>query len=397
MELYENKLLKAIFINPTIFLSNQDLFDIKELFQNKFNKFIFQNYLEYFNKYGAPPSEITLLDKLKIEISNEMQQKIVVDHFNINIVPNQIDEAELRYIEDRIKHQAKERIIFDTSNKLEKLSSQDLEKTLVTLHQLSITEKKFEIINLWDEVENIEREVITTNLELIDEFGVAKGELGLLLAGTGVGKSVFLTYLANNLMLGGHKILHIVFEGNKNQYLKAHRIKLNNPTSEELKEGEIFQNLKLIKMMSNQTSTQDIEDLIKSCIKDEFIPDVLVIDYLDCIVLNNRNEIWKNDIQIINEMEHLAQKYQIVIWSAVQANRSGISKELTLENTSGSISKVQKATLVLSLTRNEYQEETNTADVRVLKNRTGQKRASMNCPWNPKTMQIDLPIQDVTL
>jgi hypothetical protein len=112
--------------------------------------------------------------------------------------------------------------------------------------------------------------------------------------------------------------------------------------------------------------------------------------------MNNKNETWKNDIYIINDMEHLSQKYQIAIWTAVQANRSGISKELTLENTSGSISKVQKASLVISLSRNEFQEEDNRADVRVLKNRTGQKRASLNCVWNPKTMEIQLPITKET-
>lgn len=392
MEHYENKLIKAIFINPDIFTSNQDLFNLKELFSNRINRFIFDNFKEYFDKYGSTPVESIIKDKMEIEIANDLQRKMVLDHFNLHIVPLVIDDAELLYIEDRIKYQVKERIISNTGNKLGKVSSEELENVINTIHKLSTTEKKYEIINLWDEVENIEREVIPTNLELLDEFGIAKGELGLLLAGTGVGKTVFLSYLANNFMLGGYKVLHIVFEGNKNQYLKAHRTKLKNPSTESLKEGVIFHNLKLIKMKANQTSVRDVEDLIQSVMKDDFIPDVLVIDYLDCIVLNNKNEIWKNDIQIINDIEHLSQKYQIAIWTAVQANRSGISKELTLENVSGSISKVQKASLVISLSRNEYQEEENRADVRVLKNRTGQKRASLNCLWNPATMEIQLPI-----
>jgi hypothetical protein len=97
-------------------------------------------------------------------------------------------------------------------------------------------------------------------------------------------------------------------------------------------------------------------------------------------------------------MEHLAQKYEIAIWSAIQANRSGISKPIELDNVSGSIAKVQKASMVLALTRTPIQEEQNLADVRVLKNRTGRKAQTINCPWNPSTMEIAMPIcQDVLL
>jgi replicative DNA helicase len=145
-------------------------------------------------------------------------------------------------------------------------------------------------------------------------------------------------------------------------------------------------------MKANQTSVKDIEDLIRSCGKDNFIPDALVIDYLDCIVINNNKDGWVNDISIINDLEHLAQKHNLAIWSAVQANRSGINRDLELSNISGSISKAQKATLILALSRNEIQEEENRADVRVLKNRTGLKRASHNCIWNPSRMQIVMPI-----
>jgi hypothetical protein len=91
-------------------------------------------------------------------------------------------------------------------------------------------------------------------------------------------------------------------------------------------------------------------------------------------------------------MEHLAQKYQMAIWTAVQANRSGVNKELSIENIAGSISKAQKATVLLALTRNPIQEEANVADVRVIKNRTGKKSVSLNSPWNPTTMHIELPI-----
>jgi hypothetical protein len=115
------------------------------------------------------------------------------------------------------------------------------------------------------------------------------------------------------------------------------------------------------------------------------------------LVGNGGKEIWQNDIKIINELEHICQKYQVGLWTAIQANRSGVNKELTIENVSGSIQKAQKASLVLALTRNLDQEQNNTADVRILKNRFGAKEMSLNCVWNPNEMNIELPITEDNL
>jgi archaellum biogenesis ATPase FlaH len=400
MKDYENRLVKAILHSKEIFTENPELLNYAELFENKYNRFVFNNIKEYSQKFKGIPTEEILRDILAMETSNEQIKTILLDHFDSNILPIQIEEHEINYIKERIKTQIKERIIANTFNAVgaSKLSTDEMKVQLERIVSLDEIQEKYEIINLWDFDEDVERKVIKTNLELIDEFGIAKGELGVLLAGTGVGKSVFLSFLASNFMLGGYNVLHIVFEGHKNQYLKSHNIKLKNPTTQQLKENPLYSNIKLVKMRSNITTAQEIEELIKDCIKGGFNPDALVIDYLDCIVIDNNNETWRNDIKIINYMEHLAQKYEIAIWSAIQANRSGISKPIELDNVSGSIAKVQKASMVLALTRTPMQEEQNLADVRVLKNRTGRKAQTTNCTWNPSTMEIAMPIcQEVLL
>lgn len=387
---YERKLIAAFFIEPNIYFQNKNHLDLNQVFNNKYNKHFLQLINEYHQEYDGFPSVEVVNDIIQREHQGEVQKRLL-DHFQ-GITDLKIDEAELRYIEDRIPSQIKENIIRTTQENAHKLSTDELKNRIEQIYTLSSTKKNFEIRNLWDDLNDIERIPIPTQLELIDEFGVAKGELGILLASTGVGKSVFLSYLANNFMLGGYKVLHIVFEGSIEQYHKAHLTKLKNPSQDELRCEVQYQNLKLVKMRANQTSVKDVEELIKSCITDGFIPDCLVIDYLDCIVIRNNSKNWENDIQIINDMEHLSQKYQVVIWTAVQANRSGTRTELSVENISGSITKAQKATMILALTRTPQQEEQNQADVKVIKNRTGNKRESINCVWNPKQMIIELPI-----
>ena len=394
---FENKMLKSIFNKPSILIKNIEYITRDEIFVEKYNKYILQHIIEYYTKYKEVPSIDFVCDMIINESIAPQITKICIDHLLLMIDPIELTEGEMNYLEDNIKKRLKDNIVSKTANKIENLSTEELEKVIVDVNNLQQDNPNYETIFLWEELEEETRQPIPTKLELIDEYGIAKGELGLLLAGTGVGKSVFLTYLANNFMLNGYKTLHIVFEGHRNTYLRAHRTKLGNPSTENLRRGKTISNLRLVQMKSNHTTTKDIEALINHTIQDGFIPDVIVLDYVDCLVGSNKKEIWQNDISIVNELEHISQKYNIALWSAVQANRSGINKELSIENISGSISKAQKASFILALTRSPEQEEQNRATMSVIKNRFGVKRSSYNCVWAPAEMKIELPIKETPL
>ena len=393
---FEDTLLKVLLESEKTFNKTSRLINHKVLFQNNYNRFIYQTLLEYKLKYGALPSNDNLLEYINSEYSDHRIKTIITDHLVDNIFKLELKDSEIQFYIDSIVKRQKENIIQSLRDKMGKLDEEEFIQYADRLVALDNLKSKYEINHLWDDIEEEEREVIPTNLELIDEFGVGRGELGLLIAGTGIGKSVFLTFLANEFMLGGYKVLHIVFEGSKSSYLQSHKRKMNNPTSEELKNNPNVQNLKLVQLKANQTTTEDIESILKELEDSDFRPDVMVVDYLDCIVGKNLNkENWQNDTTIINELEHISQKYNMVIWTAAQANRSGINKPLELTNVSGGVSKIQKATIVLGLMRDERDQEQNTATLSILKNRFGPLRHSIGCKWNPTTMEINAPITEL--
>ncbi len=396
---FENKLLKCLLDNPKIIQKNIDILKKEELFQNAYNRYILQHIIEYYEAYNEAPKVEFLCDKIITEMgSDDKITKIILDHININIIPIELTDGELQYLENNIKLKLKDNILNKTQEKIGKLQPKQIEEVLEQVVELSQNKETYSIKMIWDELEDMERQPLTTGLELIDTYGVGKGEIGVMLAGTGVGKSVFLTYLANNFMLNGYKVLHIVFEGNQQSYLRLHRIKLGNPTTAKLKKGKTIPNLQLIQLKSNETTTKDIQKLIQDRIEEGFNPDVIVLDYLDCLVGEDRKKQgWENDIKIINELEHICQKYDIGLWTAIQANRSGVNKELSLENISGSISKAQKACMVLALERRPEQQHNNRADVRILKNRFGGLQESRNCIWNPEQMIIELPLTETII
>lgn len=390
-ENYENKLLKCLMSDIKVFNKMIKVIQPKVLFNNTYNRFIYTLLKEYKEKYDGLPTHDVILDIIEGYNSNSNIYRSIKDQYQYNIHELVLNESEKKYIVDSILERHRRNMIDGLSEKLSRFSDEQLMEYFHKLEELTNTEKSYEVTHLWDEMEEKERIPLQTGLELIDEFGVSRGELGMLVAGTGIGKSVFLTFLANQFMLSGHNVLHIVFEGSKSSYIQSHLRKLNNPNIESLKQNT--NNLMVIQLPSNLTTSVDIEGIIKDLIDDGFVPDVMVIDYIDCIVGDNpKKENWQNDINVINEIEAFAQKYNMAIWTASQTNRTGLNKPIEISNIQGSISKAQKATLVIALTRDEYQQQHNQATLQILKNRFGILKSSVNCLWNPKEMIIEAPI-----
>jgi len=386
-------IINTIINNPRVFVDNHYLFN-EEIVKNKYSKAILQIIKEYYDNYNGIPSFLILEEMVRSEYDGHLIGNVLLDHLSL-IKTTDLPPDQLEFITSHIIKKIKDNKLQDLKRNVDRLDTEKLKETSLEIERIDNIQNKWEIKHIWDEVEYKEREIIPTGLELIDKYGIAKGEIGLFMAHTGIGKSVGLTFLASNFMLGGHKTLHIVFEGNIDNYILSHRKKLGDPDPDQLKRGKTTSNLRVIKLPSNQTTTRDIEEVIKLQIADGFTPDALVIDYVDCLVgLKQNKDLWVSDISIINELEHLAQKYNTAIWSAVQANRSGINKDLELSNAAGSISKIQKASMVVAITRTAEHQESNTADLKVLKNRFGKLEVSINIKWKPDTLEIEAPIHN---
>lgn len=384
-------IINTIINKPKVFIDNQRLLQ-EEVVKNKYSNFLLQLIKEYYQKYNGVPNFIILKQLIIDEYGGSVIEKVLIEQLSQVEILN-LSQDQFEFVQSHITKKIKDIKLQGLRQNVDKLDEETLSRVSQEIERIDNIQKRWEIKHIWDDIEYKEREILPTGLEIIDKYGIAKGEIGLLMAATGIGKSVGLTFLASNFMLNGYKTLHIVFEGNIDNYIVAHRKKLGDPEPEKLKKGKTTQNLKVIKLPSNQTTTRDIEEVIKLHISDGFTPDALVIDYVDCLVGQKlTKDLWVGDIAIINELEHLAQKYNIAVWSAVQANRSGINKDLELSNAAGSISKVQKASMVVAITRTPEHQECNTADLRVLKNRFGKLDVSINVPWNPETLHIEAPI-----
>lgn len=233
------------------------------------------------------------------------------------------------------------------------------------------------------------RETIKTDIKVLDAVtggGLAKGEVGIILAPSGVGKTTFLTKIANSAFNQGKNVLQIVFEDNENDIKRKHyaiwsKIALSefSERREEIakiirdrKDSEKPNNLIIKKFPDDNITFSDIEKWIERFRKKHGIRfDIIIVDYLDVMEPNkfvaDRTEA---ELVVMKNFMSMIDRLNIPGWSAIQTNRTGINSEIVESNQSGgSIKRLQKSHLFLSVAKTPNQKEINQANIKIIKAR----------------------------
>lgn len=236
-------------------------------------------------------------------------------------------------------------------------------------------------------------EKISFDLDMFNKItkgGLSKKTLNIALAGTGVGKSLFMCHVGASVLVQGKNVLYITMEMAEERIAERIDANLLNLTMDELKviDKDIFDNR--IKKISNKTQGKLIVKeyptagahaghfralLEELKMKREFIPDIIFIDYLNiCSSQRMKQGGSVNSYtyikSIAEELRGLAVEYNVPIVSATQTTRSGFTNsDPGLEDTSESFGLPATADFMFALVSNEELEQLNQIIVKQLKNR----------------------------
>ena len=224
----------------------------------------------------------------------------------------------------------------------------------------------------------------------ITKGGLPPKTLNIALAGTGVGKSLFMCHVAANCLSQGKNVLYITLEMAEERIAERIDANLMNISMEDLHDlpKQMFDNkiAKIIKSTSGKLIVKEyptasahsahFRGLIKElAIKKSFKPDIIFIDYLN-ICASSRFKGAQNVnsymyiTSIAEELRGLAVETNVPIMSATQTTRSGFSNsDVGLEDTSESFGLPATADLMFALISNEELDELNQIAVKQLKNR----------------------------
>ena len=236
-------------------------------------------------------------------------------------------------------------------------------------------------------------EKIPFDLEFFNKVtkgGLPPKTLNIALAGTGVGKSLFMCHVAANCLSQGRNVLYITLEMAEERIAERIDANLMNISIDDLHElpKQMFDDkiAKIIKKTSGKlivkeyptasAHTAHFRGLIKElAIKKTFKPDIIFVDYLN-ICASSRFKGAQNVNSymyikaIAEELRGLAVETNVPIMSATQTTRSGFtSTDIGLEDTSESFGLPATADFMFALISTEELEELNQIAVKQLKNR----------------------------
>jgi len=236
-------------------------------------------------------------------------------------------------------------------------------------------------------------EKVSFDLDMFNKItkgGLSKKTLNIALAGTGVGKSLFMCHMAAGVLTQGKNVLYITMEMAEERIAERIDANLLNLTMDELKvvdrdiyEGRIDKIAKktqgklIIKEYPTAGAhTGHFRALLEELkLKRDFKPDIIYIDYLNICASQRMKQggsvnSYTYIKSIAEEIRGLAVEYNVPIVSATQTTRGGFTNsDPGLEDTSESFGLPATADFMFALVSNEELEGLNQIIVKQLKNR----------------------------
>jgi len=373
-----------------------------EYFQNLSEKTVYKVISDYILKYNNPPTR----EVLQIELKNRegLSENTYKEAKRI-IEDLQIDNTEMQWLLDSTEKFCQEKAIYNAIMASIKILDDKsgaastgsipnlLSDALGVSFDISIGHDYF--LNSDDRFDFYHRkeEHIPFDLEFFNKItkgGLVRKTLNIALAGTGVGKSLFMCHCASYNLTQGKNVLYITMEMSEEKIAERIDANLLNVTTDELtvlpkeaydkkinrvKEKTVGK-LVIKEYPTASAGSAHFRHLINELrIKRNFTPDIIYIDYLNiCCSSRIRAGANVNSYQyvkaIAEELRGLAVEFNVPVVSATQTTRSGYgNSDVELTDTSESFGLPATADLMFALISSEELEDLNQIMVKQLKNR----------------------------
>ena len=377
-------------------------------YDNDTLKWIIKQCKIYYDEYKKP---ITF-DVFKVktgEVKNDILKASIVE--NLKEVFRYMEAPDLEFVKDQtldfFKNQALKNAIIESVDILESSGDYDAIKTLVDTALTAGIERNIghEYIHDIDaRYSETTRVTVETGWDVVNELtqgGLGAGELGVIVAPAGIGKSWVLQAIAANAVKSGKNIVHYtlelneeytglrydsIFTGVANQNLKYHKDEVENEVG-KLK-GELIIKYFPTKTASVNTLSAHLQRMI-TLGKDV---DMVVVDYADIMKdMSNSKEVRHALGNIYEDLRGLAGEFQFPIWTASQANRSALDEDvIEAQKVSESYQKIMTADFVMSLSRKVEDKVANTGRFHIIKNRFGPDGITYPAMVNTNTGKIEI-------
>ena len=403
---FQSKIITSLLLDSKFIKQIVDILEIS-YFDSDSNKFLIKSIKDYFGKYKTNPT----MEAIKVlidDVENDVLKTAIVD--SLRNAWQHRESNDLEFVKEKTLEFCKNQVVKNAiMESVELLESQryDEIKTIIDSAMTAGMERDIghEYITGFEErMTQQTRNTMPTQWDSVNDLmdgGLAGGELGVVVAPAGIGKSWTLQALGAHAVKKGLNVIHYTLELNA-QYvgLRYDTIVSGQPTGnlqyykdDVLKAINKLKGNLIIKYYPTRTaSVNTLTAHLQQCELQGIKPDMVIVDYADIMKSTQHFNEKRHQIgHVYEELRGMAGEFEVPVWTASQANRSSLEEDVIgAEKVSEDYSKVMTADFVMSMSRKVEDKIANTGRFHVIKNRFGPDGITFPATINTNTGYIQI-------
>jgi len=389
-----------------------------EYFELKYLQYLCDRFFGFHDKYKNFPTLSLLVSIIRDELTSGsdivLREQVVEFLSRVKASPNLGD---LNYVKDKTYDFCKKQALQQALEDSVKAITDENYEAVLNIMKDAVSKGTPSTIghDFFNDHEarfaKISRITCPTGIPQLDKQGVlsgglGRGEIGVVTAPTGVGKSHYLVAMGAAALRCGKNVVHYTFELSETQVGIRYDSNLCDITSDEVidRKEEILKHYEagefgrlIIKQYSTgAASIVTLRNHIEKLAMKDFIPSIIIVDYADIMRSTRQYDSMRHELKLIyEELRNLAGELNIPVWTASQANREAADKDIVnLSNMSEAYGKAMVADVVVSISRKPMEKSSGIGRLFIAKNRAG--RDGILFPIKIDTARSKISVIDAT-
>ena len=366
-----------------------------DYFELKYLQYLCDRYFSFYYKYKNFPTLNLLVSIIRDELTDGndviLREQVIEFLSRVKASPNMGD---LNYVKEKTHDFCKKQVLQQALEDSVKAIKAENYESVLNIMKDAVSKGSPATVghDFFNDHEarfaKIARITCPTGISQLDKKdvlngGLGRGEIGVITAPTGVGKSHWLVAMGVEALKVGKNVIHYTFELSETAVGIRYDSNLCDIQSSEIidRKEEVLKHYDendygrlIIKQYPTGTaSIVTLRNHIEKLAMKDFIPSMIVIDYADIMRSTRSYDSMRHELKLIyEELRNLAMELNIPIWTASQANREASKSAVVgLENMSEAYGKAMVADIVLSISRKPLEKSTGAGRLFVAKNRAG--------------------------
>jgi replicative DNA helicase len=364
-------------------------------FDVRYLEYLAQKYFDFYNHYKTFPTLQLIVTMIKDELreGNDIILRDQIIEYLMRVKTNP-DAGDLNYVKDKSLDFCRKQALKEALEESVKAIASEQYESVIDIMKDAISKGSPSSIghDFFNDYEaRFMKEVRTacpTGIPHLDKKsilngGLGKGEIGVITAPTGVGKSHFLVAMGAAALRAGKNVVHYTFELSEHIVGTRYDSNLCSINSSDVLdhkeevlafyEKESFGKLIIKEYPTGSASIVTLRNHIEKLMMKSFKPHLIIIDYADIMRSTRRYDSLRHELKLIyEELRNMAMEMGVPIWTASQANREASNAQVVgLENMAEAYGKAMVADVVLSISRKPMEKATGEGRLFIAKNRAG--------------------------